>query len=327
MTSRKPDRRRLPGAFHRVLAAAAVSSLGDGVYGSALPLLALTLTRNPAIFGVMEAVTLLPWLLFGLIGGALVDRWDRRRTMVITDLCRFALLALATAAIAGGVVDIGVLIAIGFLLGVGSMLFDTASAALVPEVLERDPDLLQTGNARLQGAQRAADGFVGPPVGSLLFSLSRTVPFLADAVSFLFSSLALSTLPARPKRAVETKNSIIADARAGASYLVHHRLLLGLAIRPAVGNLAFCACGAVLPLFARVTLHLGPSGYGTFLITDAIGGLAGTFASGWVGRRLGTGGALTLTAFVEATGLLVSGSRRTFSSRAPRSWCSARRWA
>jgi MFS family permease len=297
----------LPGAFHRVWAAAAVSSLGDGVYGSALPLLALTVTRSPVVFGAMEAVTLLPWLLFGLIGGALVDRWDRRGTMVITDLCRFALLALATAAIAGGFVDIGVLIAIGFLLGVGSMLFDTASMALIPDLLDRDPDLLQMGNSRLQGAQRAADGFVGPPIGSLLFSLSRTVPFLADAVSFLFSSVMIRTLPARPRRPAETKTSILADARVGASYLLHHKLLLGLAIRPAVGNLAFCACGAVLALFAHVTLHLSPAGYGTFLTTNAIGGLAGTFASGWVGRRLGTGGALTATAFVEAAGLLMLG--------------------
>ena len=74
-------RAKLPAAFHRIWAASTLSSLGDGVYYSALPLLALTLTRDSTVFGAMEAVTLLPWLLFGLIGGALVDRWDRRRTI------------------------------------------------------------------------------------------------------------------------------------------------------------------------------------------------------------------------------------------------------
>ena len=88
MTTNHAPRVPLPGAFHRIWAASAVSSLGDGVYYSALPLLALTLTYNSVIFGAMEAVTLLPWLLFGLIGGALVDRWDRRRTMVVADLTR-----------------------------------------------------------------------------------------------------------------------------------------------------------------------------------------------------------------------------------------------
>ncbi|HTJ71290.1 MAG TPA: MFS transporter [Actinospica sp.] len=303
----KKDRPKLPGAFHRVWLAATVSSLGDGVYGTALPLLALTLTRNPVIFGVMTAVTLLPWLLFGLIGGALVDRWDRRRTMVVTDLCRCVLLVVATIAIAGGFADIGLLIALGFLLGVGGMLFDTASSAFIPELMDRDPELLQAANSRLQGSQRAADGFIGLPIGSLLFTISRTVPFLADAVSFLFSSLMIRTLPARPKRETESKGSIIAAAREGASYMLHDKLLVGLAVRPAVGNLAFCACEAVLPLYARVTLHLSPAGFGTFLVTNAVGALAGTFVSGRLGRRLGTGGALTLTGFVEAAGLLTVG--------------------
>jgi MFS family permease len=251
----------------------------------------------------MEAITLLPWLLFGLIGGALVDRWDRRRTMVIADLCRCALLVLATVAVAGGFLNIPVLITIGFLLGIGGVLFDTASMAYLPELLDRNPEALQRANSRLQGAQRALDGFVGPPTGSLLFSLSRTVPFVADAVSFLFSSLMIRTLPARPKKAAKPKTSILNDARIGASYLLHHRLLLGLSLRPAVGNFAFCGIGAVLALYAHDTLHLGTAGYGAFLTAEAVGGLGGTFTAGWLGTRLGIGGALTLTAIVEAMAL------------------------
>ncbi|MFC1437593.1 MFS transporter [Streptacidiphilus sp. N1-10] len=300
----RTERTGLPAAFHRIWAASAVSSLGDGIYYSALPLLALTLTRDSTVFGMMEAVTLLPWLVFGLIGGALVDRWDRRRTMVSADLCRCALLVAATVAVAEGLLNIPVLIAVGFLLGAGGVLFDTASMAYLPELLDRDPQSLQRANSRLQGAQRALDGFVGPPTGSLLFSLSRTVPFAADAVSFLFSSLTIRTLPARPRKAAKPETSILADARVGAAYLLHHRLLLGLSLRPAVGNFAFCGTGAVLALFAHDTLHLGTAGYGAFLTTEAVGGLGGTFVGGWLGARLGTGGALTLTAVVEAVALL-----------------------
>ncbi|WP_232248485.1 MFS transporter [Streptacidiphilus rugosus] len=301
---RRTDRPKLPGTFHRIWAASAVSSLGDGVYYSALPLLALTLTHDSVAFGLMEAVTLLPWLLFGLIGGALVDRWDRRRTMVIADLCRFGLLALATVAVLGGFLNLAVLIGIGFLLGMGGVLFDTASMAYLPELLERDPDNLQRANSRLQGAQRALDGFVGPPTGSLLFALGRAVPFVTDAVSFLFSSLMIRTLPAGPKKAAAPKGSILKDAGAGASYLLHHRFLLGLTLRPAVGNFAFCGVGAVLALYAHDTLHLGTAGYGTFLTCEAVGGLGGTFVAGRLVARLGSGGTLTLTAIVEAAAVL-----------------------
>ena len=257
---------------------------------------------------MMEAVTLLPWLLFGLIGGALVDRWDRRRTMVIADLCRGALLVGAAAAVAAGLLNIALLITIGFLLGIGGILFDTAATAFLPELLDRDPQALQRANSRLQGSQRALDGFVGPPAGSLLFTLSRTVPFAADAVSFLLSSLLIGSLPARPKKAEPAtsgpRTSILQEARVGASYLFHHKLLLGLSLRPAVGNFAFCGTSAVLALYAHDTLHLGTAGYGAFLTTEALGGLAGTFAAGWLSGRLGTGGTLTLTAVVEAVALL-----------------------
>lgn len=304
MTEQRTDRAGLPGSFHRIWAASAVSSLGDGVYYSALPLLALTLTHNSTVFGIMEAVTLLPWLLFGLIGGALVDRWDRRRTMVTVDLCRCALLVAATVAVAAGLLDIAVLIAIGFLLGIGGVLFDTASTAYVPELLGRETQDLHRANTRLQGAQRAFGGFIGPPVGSLLFALGRTVPFAADAGSFLFSSLAIRSLPATPKKAAKPKTLILKDAWAGASYLLHHRLLLGLSLRPAVGNFAFAGTSAVLALYAHDTLHLGTAGYGAFLTTEAVGGLGGTIVAGWLGARLGTGGTLTLTAGIEAVALL-----------------------
>jgi MFS family permease len=126
-------------------------------------------------------------------------------------------------------------------------------------------------------------------------------------VSFLFSSLMIRTLPAAPKKAAKPKTSILKDARTGASYLLHHKLLLGLSLRPAIGNFAFCGIGAVLALYTHDTLHLGSAGYGAFLATEAIGGLGGTFAARWLAARLGTGGTLTLTAVIEAAALLAIG--------------------
>jgi MFS family permease len=94
---------------------------------------------------------LLPWLLFGLVGGALVDRWDRRRVMWLADLFRFALLAGVTALVMAGAADVYLLFAVAFLLGIGQIFFDTASLAYLPELLEREPAALRRANARLQG--------------------------------------------------------------------------------------------------------------------------------------------------------------------------------
>ena len=295
---------KLPKTFSRIWSASAVSALGDGIYLSALPLLAMSLTHNPVLLGAMEACALLPWLCFGLIGGARVDRWDRRRTMWVADLCRFVLLVAVAALVAAGAVDIYFLFAVAFLLGIGQIFFDTASMAYLPELLDRDPEALQSANSRLQGSRQALDGFVGPPTGSFLFALGRAVPIVADAVSFVFSSLMIGTLPKTPPKAAQPRGSILKDAKEGAAFLFGNKVLLGLSLRPAVGNFAFMGATAVMVLFVRDTLHLGISAYGVYLTTNAIGGLAGTAVAGRLNARLGTGGTLTLTALVESVALL-----------------------
>ncbi|MBW8807065.1 MAG: MFS transporter [Catenulispora sp. 13_1_20CM_3_70_7] len=298
------SRLSLPGRFHRIWSASAVSALGDGIYLAALPLLALSLTRNPIMLGALEACALLPWLCFGMIGGALVDRWDRRRTMVVADMCRFVLLMAVTVLVSAGAADIYVLFAAAFLLGIGQLFFDTASVAFVSEVLDQDLDTLQRANARLQGTQQAFGGFVGPPTGSLLFGLGRAVPILGDAVSFLFSSLMIWTLPKAPPKPAKARGSLLREAREGAAYLFGNRLLLGLALRPAVGNFAFMGASAVLVLFVKETLHLGTTAYGVYLTANAVGALIGAALSARLAARLGTGATLTLTAFVETVALL-----------------------
>src|SRR4051794_40929673 len=165
------DARKLPTGFGRLWAAQTVSSLGDGVSHAALPLLALTLTRNPMALAVVTAAGTLPWLLFGVLGGALVDRWDRRRTMWVTDAARAVLLAIPAAAAAFGALSVPLPAAAAFLLALGALFFDTAATAYLPDLLGRAPVLLERANSRLRGTQTAASGFAGPPAGSALLAL------------------------------------------------------------------------------------------------------------------------------------------------------------
>ncbi|MGW4054853.1 MFS transporter [Streptomyces sp. NPDC004779] len=298
------DVKKLPAGFGRLWTAQTISSLGDGVTHAALPLLALTLTRDPMALAVVTAAGTLPWLLFGVLGGALVDRWDRRRTMWVADTARAVLLGIPVAAAALDVLSIPLLAAVAFLLGLGGLFFDTAATAYLPDLLRRDPVLLERANSRLRGAQTAMSGFVGPPAGSALLALGRAVPLLADAVSFLLSALLVRTLPAMPRPVPEARESLLRQARAGASYVFRDRVLLGLALRPAVGNIAFSAVATVLALFAHDRLGIDTYGFGLLLTVEAAGGLLGAGIASRLGRRLGTGTALTCTAAVEGLAIL-----------------------
>ncbi|WP_302171717.1 MFS transporter [Streptomyces sp. TBY4] len=294
----------MPTGFGRLWTAQTVSSLGDGVMHAALPLLALTLTRDPMALAVVTAAGTLPWLLFGVLGGALVDRWDRRRTMWMADAARALLLAIPAAAAALDLLSIPLLATVAFLLSLGGLFFDTAATAYLPDLLGRDPALLERANSRLRGAQTAMSGFAGPPAGSALLALGRSVPLLTDALSFAVSALLVRSLPPAPKPLPQAGESLLRQARAGASYVFRDRLLLGLALRPAVGNIAFLAVETVLALFSHDHLGIDTFGFGLLLTAEAAGGLLGAAIASNLGRRLGTGTALTCTAAVEGLAIL-----------------------
>lgn len=226
-----------------------------------------------------------------------------RRTMWVTDAARAVLLAIPAAAAALDVLSIPLLAAVAFLLGLGGLFFDTAATAYLPDLLGRNPALLERANSRLRGTQTAASGFAGPPAGSALLALGRSVPLLADAVSFALSALLVRSLPAAPLPK-EARASLLQQARAGASYVFRDRLLLGLALRPAVGNVAFLAVETVLALFAHDRLGIATFGFGLLLTAEATGGLLGAGIASSLGRRLGTGTALTCTAAVEGLAIL-----------------------
>lgn len=108
----------------------------------------------------------------------------------------------------------------------------------------------------------------------------------------------------RAAAAPQARESLLRQARAGASYVFRDRLLLGLALRPAVGNIAFVGVETVLALFAHDRLGVGAFGFGLLLTAEAAGGLLGAGIASFLGRRLGTGTALTCTAAVEGLAVL-----------------------
>src|SRR6202048_145135 len=98
---RPPARSPLAGPFRWLWLAGGVSSIGDGLAAVALPLLAVTLTRDPRLVAGVVVAQRLPWLLLGLPAGSLVDRWDHRRVLAISEFSRTAILLTLGLAVAG----------------------------------------------------------------------------------------------------------------------------------------------------------------------------------------------------------------------------------
>ncbi len=306
-----PIGRGLGPAFARLWSAAAVSSIGDGLTFAAMPLLAATLSRDPLSIAMVSASTLLPWLLVGLLSGALVDRWDRRRTMWTVDLGRAAVVGGLAAAVLAGVASIPLLIAAGFLMGTGQTMFDGAAQAAIPAVASRDPVRLHRANGRMLGTQTIGQSFVGPPLGGLLFTAARWLPFGADALSFLASSALVGTLKGRFEaddgRARPARRSIRAEIAEGLRWLARHRVLRTLAVVACAANMAGAATYGLLVLLAQDRLGLGSLGFGLLLTCEAIGVVAGSLAAARISRLIGTTRAFTVANLVNAVALVALG--------------------
>jgi MFS family permease len=180
-----------------------LSSLGSSLSSIAYPLLTLELTHSPAKAGIVTFARTIPQPLFSLVAGAIADRGDRKRQMLLADAFRGAALATLGTLVVVGRASWWLIAIVGLVEGIGSTTFMGASAGALRAVVPRQqlPDAI--------GARRAWGSTVllgGPPLGGALFQLGRAVPFLTDAVSYLFSSLSIIRLrlPFQEPRKPET---------------------------------------------------------------------------------------------------------------------------
>jgi Na+/melibiose symporter-like transporter len=298
--------------FARLWGAAGVSNFGDGVYGTALPLLAATLTRDPLLVSVVSFAEWLPWLLFGLVSGALLDRWDRRRVMWMVDAGRFAVVAGLAAAVLADEASIALLAAVGFLLGSGQTLVDTGAQSILPALVSRDAQRLQRANGRMVGARVVAQELAGPPAGGFLFSLAAWVPFAVDALSFAAGSGLVASIRGRfgppadpdPRGRRTTLRTEIGE---GLRWLAAHRVLRATAAMVSVVNLLASAGAAVMVLFAQEELGLDAIGFGLLLSGSAVGGVLGSLVAARVARVVGPARVAVWTMVGSALAYLVFG--------------------
>jgi MFS family permease len=292
---------RLGPDYLRLWTASTVSDLGDGVTLVAGPLLAASLTRSPLQVAALSFALRLPWLLFALLSGALVDRLDRRRVMVTVDLLRAVVLSLLAAAVLLRATSIPLLCAAFFLLGTGETLFDNAAVSILPALVPRAS--LTKANGRLLGARMVAGDLAAPPLGGLLFAVAAAAPFLLDAGSFVAAAALVATLPGRfqverPEGA--TRTTLGADIAEGIRWLARHQLLRLLGGAIGLMNLTLAAATAVLVLYSQERLGLGSTGFGVLMACLAVGGIAASLVAERIVGRLGPATTMRVGLLIEA---------------------------
>ncbi len=276
--------------YWRLLVASVVSNLGDGVVRTAIPLLAITLTRDPLLVGALTALSFLPWLLFAIPSGALVDRMDRRRAMSSANLVRAGVVTMLVAAIAIDQVSLVLLYVVTFVLGVAETVYDSASRAMLPQVVRRDQ--LDRANGPLSSAEVVIQAFLAAPAGSLLFAWLVIAPFVSAAVAHLLAALLILSIvgnlrPLRDGRAQTGSTTIRADIREGLRWLRGHQLLRGLAVIVGLVAAAETMADSLLVLYVVDTLGLPESAFGVFLVSFGVGGLLGGLAAARIAAKLG----------------------------------------
>ena len=311
-------RESLGPRFQKVWSASAISLVGDGLLLSAMPLLIASLTESKALVSGLEVARGLPWLFFGLIGGVVADRADRRRVMAVVDAGRCLAVGMLAIAVWQDHATVGLIWVVAFLLGSGEVFFDNSAQSILPNLV--DESLIERANGRFFVTENVARDLLGPAVGAALFAWAAALPVVIDSFSFLGASLLIFTLAgtyrARPrprtKRARRRQRragpTIRADLREGWTWLKRHQLLRSLVLVGCTYNFLVVGAEAMNVLFVRDVLHASPAVFGVVLTVSAFGGIAAGLAAERVIKTLGSGTTIIATLALAGVAGLAAGT-------------------
>jgi len=274
---------RLGRNFRWLLAAAVVNNFGDGVVLAAGPLLVASQTKDPFLVSMAVLSGVLPTLLFGVLGGAVADRFDRRLMVIVVDLIRALALVVLVVTIVSGSISIATVLVTLFVLGTAETFADSASSALLPALVSRDD--LGVANSRLQGAFLLTNQLVAPPIGAALFAAGMALPFATNAICFVFGAVLVSRVVTSVRREPQEDSSLRAEMAEGIRWLLAHPPMRTLALTIFTFNVTFGAAWSVLVLWASQRLGMGPVGFGLLTTAVAIGGIIGTVSYGRLTSR------------------------------------------
>lgn len=286
--------RSLGPGFRALLIGSLVSNTGDGIRLAALPLLAESLTSSPLLISAVTAAQYLPWVTFAPVGGVVVDRWDRRATILSTQAWRALVMAGLAWLVWTGHVDVWHICLVAFAITVGEILVDPSTVALVPTLVDEAD--LERANGQIASVEIFTNDFAGGPVGAAAFMLAPWLPFLLDGITYLSSIVAFRRLPGsttqqtsdativgtgRPHRSVRV------EAAEGFRWLRRHPVLGPLTLGQVVYYFGFSAGLSLLVVLVKEELAASAAAFGAVLAAGAVGAVAGSLVGSRLASALG----------------------------------------
>jgi MFS family permease len=281
--------------YWKLWTSSAISNVGDGTSQLAYPWLASILTRDPLLVAGLTVAQRLPWLLFSLPAGAIVDRGDRRKLMFWMNALR-ALLSLAFAVtVLTDTASIWLLYLVTLALGCAEVIYDNSAQTIIPRLVPKDR--YERANGNLWGVEMVMQQFVGPPLGGFLIAVGLSVPFFVDAGTFAVSASLIFLIAGAYRVQVDpaaapVRKSMRREIAEGFGWLWRHELLRVLAISLGIMNMMTTLAFATFVLFAQEILLLSEVAFGILLTASAVGGVLGSIAGPTLTRRLGSGPSL-----------------------------------
>lgn len=274
---------RLGQDFRWIWGATSVSNLGDGIVLAAGPLLVASITREPFAVALAAFLQQVPWLLFGMAAGAVIDRVDRRTLTIVVDLIRFTVIGLLALAVFAGMASLPVVLLAMFLLGTAETFADNAASTLVATAVPKEG--LGVANSRLFGTAILGNQLAGPPVGAFLFGVGMAVPFGVNALCFLLAAVLISRISRQVVEREGEPRAMRHEVAEGLRWLWAHAPVRTLALTITAFNVTFGAAMAVYVLYATERLGLDEFGYGLLMTASAVGGLLGSATYRWLEER------------------------------------------
>lgn len=258
---------------------------------AAVPLLAASLTSSPLAISAVTAAQYLPWATFAPLGGVIVDRRDRRRTILVTQAWRGLVMLGLFVLVHAGLVAIWQLCVVAFLVTVGEIMVDPSVVALVPTVV--DDEDLDRANGQIASAEIITNDFAGGPVGAAAFGLAPWLPFLVNGATYLGSVLPFRRLPApapRPAAAGPTRSgpgTRRSGAIEGFTWLRRHPVLGRFTAAQVVYYLGASTGLSLLVVLVTLEMEAGSVVFGIVLAAGAFGAFAGALTGQRIARAIG----------------------------------------
>ena len=298
-------------AFNRMWASSIISNLADGVMLAAVPLLAISLTDSPVLISLIGAMVMLPWLLFAIPIGAIVDRVDRRYIFAGANASRSAVVGVLALLIALDHVTIFWLLAAAFIIGVCEVAADTTAQSLLPQILEEKD--FEKGNSRLQISETVIQGFIGAPISGFIYAAAIYLPFFINSLGFAISALLALTIPVkylqdiRQEGEEKTERRFVADMKFGIAYLFNQKVLRRLVVTTATIGLCYAMGSATMVLFIIKELGLQERFFGVILAIQGVGAIAGSLVASRTSSKFGRSKVMTFAIVASSAVLLIQG--------------------